>query len=113
MVNVIVHITTWAAWAAAAAAGEYHADSLLSEGFIHCSMPDQVAAVANDRFAGRDDLALLVVDPSRVPAEIRYEDCYEMGQAFPHVYGPLPAAAVRQVIGYRPGPDGRFRPPAL
>jgi uncharacterized protein (DUF952 family) len=108
----ILHITTRAAWAAAEAAGEYRADSLASEGFIHCSTRSQVAAVANDRFAGRVDLVLLVIDPAQVAAEVRYEDCYESGQRFPHVYGPLPLAAVHQVIDYRPGDGGRFGEPA-
>ena len=30
---------------------------------------------------------------------------------FPHLYGPLPVAAVTSVLPYRPGPDGRFAPP--
>jgi GNAT superfamily N-acetyltransferase len=30
---------------------------------------------------------------------------------FPHLYGPLPVAAVTSVLPYRPGPDGRFVEP--
>lgn len=32
---------------------------------------------------------------------------------FPHLYGPLPAAAVRAVTPYRPEPDGTFAPFAM
>ena len=53
---LIFHITTAAAWEQARAAGAYTADSLATEGFIHCSDPHQVAWVANTRFRGRSDL---------------------------------------------------------
>ena len=31
---------------------------------------------------------------------------------FPHLYGPLPVAAVTSVVTYRPGPGGAFGPPS-
>ena len=30
---------------------------------------------------------------------------------FPHAYGPIPTAAVRAVVPYRPDADGAFRTP--
>ena len=44
--------------------------------------------------------------------KIRFEDCYQSGQKFPHVYGPLPVEAVIQVLDFEPGPDGCFALPA-
>lgn len=38
----ILHITTPDAWAEAQQQGQYRADSLASEGFIHCSTVAQV-----------------------------------------------------------------------
>jgi uncharacterized protein (DUF952 family) len=66
----IFHITTRAAWDDAQAAGSYTADSLQTEGFIHCSQAGQVAWVANTRFRGRTDLVLLHVTTA-VGAEVR------------------------------------------
>ena len=102
------HITTHAAWAEAQAAGSYTADSLRSEGFIHCSQADQVRWVANTRFRGRTDLVLLQVDEARVGAEVRRENL-EGGQwLFPHIYGSLPVEAVLTVTPLVPEADGTF-----
>lgn len=110
---MILHIASSEDWTAARALGEYRADSLTGEGFIHCSTPAQVLIPANERYRGRDDLLLLVIDPARLAAALVYEDCYESGQAFPHLYGPLNLDAVTRVVPFPPGPDGRFALPAL
>lgn len=105
---LIFHITTRDAWAEAQATGAYTADSLRSEGFIHCSQADQVGWVANTRFRGRTDLLLLHVDESRVGADVRRENL-EGGQwLFPHVYGPLPVTAVAGATPLVPAADGAF-----
>lgn len=86
-----------------------------AEGFVHLSHPDQVALPANRLLAGRDDLLLLVVDPARLAAEVRWEPGVPGDPAsmrFPHLYGPLPTAAVTSVVPYRPDGDGRFTEPA-
>ena len=106
--NLILHITTAAEWQAAQAAGSYQADSLASEGFIHCSMAQQVVATANAIFPGRAGLLLLAIDAARLAAPLRYEDCYETGQQFPHIYGPLDHDAVVTVEDMRRAEDGRF-----
>jgi uncharacterized protein (DUF952 family) len=106
--DLLFHIAPEAAWQAARQAGRYEAPSLAGEGFIHCSTREQVLEVANRLFRGRADLLLLAVDPGRVPARIRYENL-EGGQvAYPHVYGPLPLAAVERVLPFPARPDGGF-----
>ena len=109
---MILHIAHRDKWTAAQAAGDYRADSLLTEGFIHCSTPEQVLGPANERFRGQSDLALLVIDPDRLAADLVYEDSYGTGQVFPHIYGPLNLDAVVRVVPFPPGPDGRFALPA-
>lgn len=114
MSPTILHITTSDAWAEAQQQGQYTADSLAEEGFIHCSTPAQVVYVANERFRGRVDLILLLITASRVHASIIYEDCYETGQPFPHIYGPLNLDAVAEVLAFPPAIDGWFElPPGL
>ena len=111
---VLLHITSTDRWNVAVADGVLIDPSLEQEGFIHCSTPDQVLIPANERYAGRRDLVLLVIDPAGVEAEIVFEDSYDSGVTFPHVYGPIPTDAVRRVIEFPPEPDGRFRlPPGL
>ncbi|MCL4871835.1 MAG: DUF952 domain-containing protein [Anaerolineae bacterium] len=111
LVPYIWHITTPAEWAVAQAQGQYTADSLLTEGFIHCSTPAQVVEVANGLFRGRNDLILLHINSHQVQSPIVYEDCYQTGQQFPHIYGPLNLDAVTAVYPFPPDAGGRFRLP--
>jgi uncharacterized protein (DUF952 family) len=104
----LLHISTRDHWREAQSSGQYRPPSLAEEGFIHCSTPEQLIGVANALYAGQTGLLLLQIDLALVPAEIKYEDCYETGQDFPHIYGPLPLPAVTQIREFRPGPDGFF-----
>jgi uncharacterized protein (DUF952 family) len=111
MMTTIYHITSRADWEAAQGVGVYRTESLGSEGFIHCSRRDQVVAVADANFRGQMGLVLLAIDEARVAPEIRYEDCYDTGQAYPHIYGPLELGAVTQVFDFPPDAEGRFALP--
>ncbi len=112
--TIILHITRYPAWLAGRRSGEYRTETLAQEGFIHCSTPAQVVAVANSLYRGQRDLVLLCIERGRVRAPVRDEDCYESGQAFPHIYGPLNRDAVVQTLPFPPDAEGRFRlPPAL
>jgi uncharacterized protein (DUF952 family) len=110
---MILHITSRADWKSAQARGDYGLDTVAAEGFIHCSTPEQVLGPANALYRGRRDLVLLVIDPARLKAELVYEDCYEAGQTFPHIYGPLNLDAVARVVPFPPLPDGTFNLPPL
>jgi len=94
----LYHITDHQNWNAAQDTGAYRADSLESEGFIHCSTQDQVVRVANALYRGQANLLLLVIDPDRVQPEIRYEDSHGSGELFPHIYGPLNLDAVSVTV---------------
>ncbi len=111
MKSLILHICTQAGWQVARTAGEYRAASLDTEGFIHCSRPDQVLRVANLFYRAVPELVLLWVDPQRVAAEIRWEKppaSENNPDVFPHIYGPLNLDAVLHVDTFSSGPDGVF-----
>ena len=98
----------------AAGDGPYAPPSLATEGFVHCSSPSQVAGTARLLFAGTTDLLLLVIDPRRLgDVPVRWEDTYGIGQAFPHVHGPVPRGAIVEVRPYPPGRGGRWSRPEL
>lgn len=105
----ILHLTTEDAWESAGAL--FVPPDLDAEGFVHCSAPHQIAAVADARFEGRTDLVALTIDPTQLSAPIVWEDLADEGDEFPHVYGPIERSAVIQARPYRPGPDGRFPRP--
>ncbi|MBI3802462.1 MAG: MEKHLA domain-containing protein [Nitrospirae bacterium] len=106
--KLIFHITRRDAWEKAQGEGEYRPPSLAAEGFIHCSTPQQVISTANRIFYGQPGLILLGVDPTRVDAEIRYENTEGGSELFPHLYGALRPEAVTQVVDFPPGTSGRF-----
>ncbi|GGX26751.1 DUF952 domain-containing protein [Streptomyces chartreusis] len=100
----ILHITERSLWEAARERGTYEMSTrgrtLKEEGFIHCSTRAQlpsVAAFLYGSYDGPDDLVVLVVDPARLEAPLRYEAPKPGGDEFPHVYGPIPVTAVVDV----------------
>jgi uncharacterized protein (DUF952 family) len=109
--TVILHITHPANWQQAQATGAYCADTLASEGFIHCSTPSQVVATAQRFYRGQSPLVLLCIDPRLVQAEIKYESAVS-GELFPHIYGPLNLTAVINVLPFTLQVDGTFGLPA-
>ena len=93
----IYHITDEKSWTAQRDAGDYRHPSLAHEGFIHCSDAHQVSATWTRIFEGAPGLVVLAIDPSRLEAPLRYE-AGEPEEDFPHVYGPIPLAAIVGVV---------------
>ncbi len=108
----LLHLCRPEEWEHAQGEGAYRTDSLATEGFIHCSTPEQIVATAQRHRAGQQGLLLLVIDPQRVRAEIRYEAA-KNGESYPHIYGTLNTDAVTSVQPFPLQPDGTFRPPVL
>jgi uncharacterized protein (DUF952 family) len=104
----IFHILPAADWRQACARGSYAPASLATEGFVHFSYRSQVARTANARFAGRDDLVVVEVDPARLTEPVVDEDSYGAGERFPHVYAAIPTASVTAVHPLPPDSAGRF-----
>ena len=110
----ILHITSKSAWQSAEQAGQYSAPSLATEGFIHCSTPAQVVAVAERFYAGQRGLVLLILNPSRIRPEVRYEAGTDKpDELFPHIYGPLNLNAVTRVVAFEPDAAGHWSLPPL
>lgn len=104
----ILHITTEDAWEAAADAGELTTPSLEDEGFIHMSTYEQVEATANRIFSGSGDLLLLEVETDALTSELKWEQATDIGDDFPHIYGPLNADAVVGTIDLPMNADGSY-----
>ena len=112
MSAIILHATARDAWIAAQKLGRYEADSLAGQGFIHCSQADQILRVANLLFKGQKGLVLLVIDPSKLDSQLRWEPGEDLPAVlFPHVYGPINLDAVVNVLDFEPGSDGMFSLP--
>lgn len=110
--TIIYHITTQEEWDTAVSQGEYHAESLSDDGFIHCSAKEQILIPANEMYRWQFGLILLKIESDLVTSKLVYEDCYETGMDFPHIYGPLNIDAVQGTIDFPPNDDGSFSLPA-
>ena len=61
-------------------------------GFVHCCFREQLTEVASWWFDEAEDLVALELDPARLTHELRLEA--SPTRWFPHLYGPIDAAAV-------------------
>jgi len=68
--------------------------SLADVGFIHCSFKGQVQGVLDAHFDEAPAVVLLRIDPARLDVPVKVEDLDGGGEAYPHVYGPIPIDAV-------------------
>lgn len=95
--NVVYKVLTAAEWADMERDGVFRgsADDR-RDGFIHLSSADQLQGTLDKHFAGASDLVLAAVAADRIAERLEWE-AGRNGELFPHLYGPLPAAAVRWV----------------
>jgi uncharacterized protein (DUF952 family) len=95
----IFHLALPEDWQSAFETGEYRwstrGQTLDAVGFIHCSTTVQIEATANRFYGDLSHLVLLTIDPVAVPSEVLWEPpAPGVDELFPHIYGPLPIAAV-------------------
>src|SRR5688572_16351355 len=118
---MIYHITSRQAWLDAQQHGEYRAESLETEGFIHCSTRTQILPVAEKFYKGQAGNLLLMIDPDLLTSELRWEPPsggapppgVPAGELFPHVYGPINLDAILKVFDLETNPDGSYNLPAF
>jgi uncharacterized protein (DUF952 family) len=65
----------------------------VADGYIHLSAADQLQGTLDTHFAGQAELVIAEVDLAVLGDAVRWE-VSRGGALFPHVYGPLPMAAV-------------------
>jgi uncharacterized protein (DUF952 family) len=102
---LIYHITYREDWKRAQSQGFYRAPSLDTEGFIHCSMKNQVAATAQRFFKGQKGLVVLCIDTKSLTSEMKMEppshptETPVGPEVFPHVYGVINISSVVATTG--------------
>ena len=109
----IFHVALVSEWEAALRSGSYTTSTrgrtLAQEGFIHASRGDQWQGVRDRFYSDVDEpLVLLVIETARLDVPVVAEPVPDSTETFPHIYGPLPTAAVVQVLPL--GPDGQTAP---
>jgi uncharacterized protein (DUF952 family) len=118
---LIFHITSRRAWDEAQERGGYRAESLVTEGFIHCSTVSQVLPVAENFYKGQHGLVLLAIEPALLSSELKWEapsggtppPGVPDGDSFPHIYGPINLPSVIKVFDLEQNTSGAFILPNL
>lgn len=87
-------ILTAQQWAQFDADGVFYGAPVdVADGYIHLSAAEQVQGTLDKHFAGEADLVIAEVDLTVLGDLVKWE--ISRGDAlFPHIYGPLPLAAV-------------------
>ncbi len=104
---IIFHLVTDAEWAAGCDGLRYTPARFAQDGFVHCSPdPQTTLAVARSYFAkATGPIWVLKVEADACGCPVRFEPPAPIaggggghrteGTLFPHVYGPIPLAAMR------------------
>lgn len=108
---MIFHITHKTDWENSGGKEFYETESLVKEGFIHCSPEDMILESAKNFFKNQTGLLILCIDESKVKAEIKREDLYNTGYEFPHIYGKLNKDAVIKTAEIETDINGEFKLP--
>ncbi|SOD70408.1 uncharacterized protein SAMN05892883_0110 [Jatrophihabitans sp. GAS493] len=118
----ILHLASRSAWEEALRTGEYSEStrdaSLADVGFMHMSTAAQVPGVASRYYADVDlsTQLLLVVEPDlceAAGAPLRWDAVEGSADPFPHIYGPIPVAAVVAQLEVGRDADGTLLLPDL
>lgn len=71
----------------------YKAESLASEGFIHCSFADQLEAVFERYYKGAEKVLILTIDAEKLTSQL-VEESSTNNEIYPHIYGQINAEAI-------------------
>lgn len=90
---LIYHIVLPEVWERFADEYEYVAESLHSEGFIHCSYRNQIDDVLKRYYRDASRVLVLAINPHLLTSELVAEPSTG-GEIYPHVYGPINRQAI-------------------
>jgi uncharacterized protein (DUF952 family) len=109
MTSVAYKILSSNDWRRMVAEGRYEGSAVdLADGYIHMSTADQLVETARRHYAGQADLMLLTIDLALLDEALVWEPS-RGGALFPHLYAPLPVAAVTASRPFAVAEDGAMR----
>ena len=93
---LIYHIVLPEVWEKFKDEYEYEAESLASEGFIHCSYRNQLDAVLQRYYSGAEKVLILHINPHLLKSELVAEPSTAR-EIYPHIYGTINKSAIVNV----------------
>jgi uncharacterized protein (DUF952 family) len=85
---LIYHVTLPSQWERFQRRASYQAESLYTEGFIHCSYLNQIPGVLKRYFSNAKKVLILTIDTEKLRSKLVAEKSTN-GEVFPHLYGRL------------------------
>lgn len=79
---------------------DYVCQSLNSEGFIHGCHQSQLAGVVSRYYRDVDAVHLMIIDADRLEAALVLENTVGGDELFPHIYGPINASAIIDIVPF-------------
>ncbi len=90
---MIYHIVLPEVWGKFKNEKFYEADSLKTEGFIHCSFAGQVETVLQRYYKDAQKVLILEIEPEKLMSKF-VEEPSTGGEIYPHIYGKINAEAI-------------------
>ncbi|MBU2912733.1 DUF952 domain-containing protein [Reichenbachiella agariperforans] len=99
--QVIFHLVEKEAWDAQTFATHYTHPSLEQEGFIHCSVLEELMKSYQRYFDMNKDVVLLAIVPDRLDRRVDWAFVETRQAHFPHVMGPISKSAIWSAYVFR------------
>src|SRR5688572_20292725 len=92
----IYHIVLPDVWERFKNRPSYQPESLVTEGFIHCSYPNQLEGVLKRYYSGAEKVLILKIETEKLFSKLVKEPSTN-NEMYPHIYGRLNHSAVVSV----------------
>ncbi len=92
----IYHIVLPEVWEKFKGEKFYEADSLKTEGFVHCSFAGQLETVLRRYYKGVERVLILELETEKLTSKLVNEPSTG-GEIYPHIYGKIRAEAIVEV----------------
>ncbi len=106
--ELIFHLVSRNKWKEGQKEGMYQPEDFEEKQYISCSDGSQIQSVANQKFKDIEDLLMLVIDPTRVNANVTYVGKESEDVEVPRIQGPINTDAVIDKIELAPNDEGEF-----
>lgn len=90
---LIYHIVLPEVWENFKDANEYEAESLTTEGFIHCSYRNQLDEVLQRYYKDAEKVLILHINPHLLTSEL-ISELSTNSEFYPHIYGKINHSAI-------------------
>ncbi len=92
----IYHIVTPEIWEIFKNENQYEAESLTTEGFIHCSFAEQLEGVLQRYYNGAEKVFILTIEPEKLTSKLVNEPSTN-DEIYPHIYGKINRDAIVKI----------------